>query len=287
MKRSLPVALALSLALVAPGFAAEKKSKKRTGPPSTLPPTSPMIVVPPAPDAAVKSSEPAKLISSEMSGKDLLFFTNAVDAGRLQAYLVGLLQARAESEKIKAVGAALAGTQEEENKQITKLAALKGWTVSTEATPAQKSAGAALEKLSGADFDKAVMDKVIAASQQSVSAYEAAVQSTDPDIKNFSQQMLPLAQEKLQLSERMTGAGKAAGQLFRTGAPPKAAPGATPSATKPAPAKSAPVATPSATPAAPVTSAPAATVTPASALPALPKPAVPSTPTPIPPPITK
>jgi predicted outer membrane protein len=206
-----------------------------------------------------------------MSGKDLQFFTNAVDAGRLQAFLVGLLQTKAESEKIKAVGAALAATQEEENKQIARLAALKGWNVPTTPTTAQKTVGSELEKQTGADFDKAVMDKVIVASQRLVGAYEAAVQSSDPDIKNFSQQMLPLAQEKLQLAERMTGAGKAAGQLFRTGPPPKATPGSTPSAITP----SRPAATPSVKP----VSTPNPTAASAAATPAAPKP--------IPPPITK
>lgn len=242
MKRPLLVVLALSLMLAAAGVTAEKKPKRRAGPPSTLPPKSPMIVVPPVPDAAIKSGEPPKLISSEMSGKDLQFFTTAVDAGRWQAYLVGLLQTRAGSEQIKALGAALAATQEEENRQIARLAGIKGWNVSTEPTAAQKKAGAELEKQAGSDFDKAVMDKVIAASQQSVSAYEAAAQSSDAEIKSFAGQMLPLAQEKLRLTEKMTGAGKSAAQLFRTGAPPAAIkPTASPSAKDPVasgPAKS-------------------------------------------------
>jgi putative membrane protein len=233
MKRPLTVVLALSLLLAAPGLAAEKKPRKRTGPRSTLPPKSPMIVVPPAPDAASASDEPAKLISSEMSGKDLQFFSSAVEAGRLQAYLVGLLQSKADSEQIKAVGAAFAATQEQENKQLSRLAALRGWTISSEPTAAQKIAGAELEKLTGSDFDKAVMDKVITASQQAVTAYEIAAQSGDAEIKNFSQQMLPLAQEKLRLAEQMTGAGKAATQMFRTGAPPKSTPPSIPKAIPP------------------------------------------------------
>src|SRR5687768_2288996 len=186
MKAILAFGLALCLTLAASSSAAERNPKKRTGAPSTLPPKSPMIVIPPAPDAAPGSG---KLITSEMSGKDLLFFTTTVDAARLQGYLVELLQTKAASEQIKAVGAALSATQDEENRQITKLAALKGWTISTEPTPAQKALGAELEKQEGSHFDKAVMDKFIEASRQSVSAYEAAAQSTDRDIKTFCEQM--------------------------------------------------------------------------------------------------
>ena len=236
MKVSLSAAFAVCLTLALPIMAAEKKPKKSAGKPSTLPPKSPMIVVPAPSGPAVTTGETPKLITSEMSGKDLQFFTNVVEAGRLQAYLVELLTTKAESEQIKALGSALSSTQEQENKQITRLAGLKGWTVSAEPTAAQKSIGAALEKEKGSHFDKAVMDKVAAASQQAVSAYEAAAQSTDLDIKTFAEQMLPLAQEKLRLVEKMTGAGKAAGQLFRTGAPPKPATGsATPATPKPVP----------------------------------------------------
>ncbi len=223
MKRPLSVVLLVCLSLAASGFAAEKKTKKSAKKPGSVPPKSKMIVIPPPTDAVITSGETPKLISSEMSGKDLKFFITAVEAGRGQALLVGLLQTRAESEQIKALGTALAETQEEENRQIARLAGIKGWQVSTEPTAAQKKAGAELEKLTGADFDKAVMDKVVAASQQSISAYEAAAQSTDADIKSFAGQMLPLAQEKLRLVEKMTGAGKAAAKLFRTGAPEPAA----------------------------------------------------------------
>lgn len=276
MKRTLIAVLTLSLAFSAAGLAAQKKPQKSAGPRSTVPPKSPMIVIPPA-DPAATGSE--KLISSEMSGTDLQFFTSAAEAGRIQIYLVGLLRDKAESEQIKGLGTALIGTQEEENKQVSRLAMLKGWTISTEPTPAQKAVGAALEKQTGSDFDKAAMDKLIAAGQQSVSAYESAAKSTDGDIKGFAEQMLPLAQEKLRLTEKMTGAGKAAGQLFRTGAPPKPAPAATPPAILP----------PKGPPAAKPPKKPAAEAKPAvDALPvATPKPpTAPATPGAIPPPVT-
>lgn len=234
MNRHLPPAFVLCFALAASGLAAEKKSKPASGKPSTVPSKSPMIVIPP-PDAVVTDSAPRKLISSEMSGRDLQFFTTAVEAGRLQAYFVDLLKTSGDSAQIKALGEALSVTQQEENKQIARLASLKGWTVSIAPTGAQIKAGEELSKLSGSHFDKAVMDKILAASQEVAKAYEAAGQSTDADIQIFARQMLPLARERQQIIEKMTGAGsKAAGQLFRTNPTPKIpAPAAkpTPSAT--------------------------------------------------------
>jgi len=233
MKSSFPAALIFGLLVAVPAFAAEKGKKPSGKKPSTVPGSSKMIVIPPPSDPAATGGQAPKLISSEMSGLDLRFFTTVVDAGRFQSYLVNLLKTRAQSDQIKALATALSSTQEQENNQIARLAAAKGWTVSIEPTAAQTAFGAALEKQAGADFDKAVLDKVISASKESVSAYETAGQSTDEEIKRFSEQMLPLSKEKLMLVERMTGAGKAASQLFRTGAPPK-----------PAPAVPAPVAAP-------------------------------------------
>ena len=235
--------LVFCLVLAAPGLSADRKAPTPPAIPSTLPPTSPMIASPSADVAATPDQPPGKLISSEMSGRDLEFFTKAVDAGREQAYFIELLKTRASSGDIKALAEALATTQDEENQHIARLAALKGWNVSFEPTSAQKKAGAELDKLTGSNFDKAAMDKVVAASHQAMSAYEDAAQSKDVEIKKFASQMLPLAEEKRHMVEKMTGAGsKAANQLFRHSAAPDASPSATPAATPSA--KGTPAATP-------------------------------------------
>jgi len=274
MKRSLSAALTLSLALALPALAADKKPKKPTGTPSTLPPTSPMLVVPKPGDATTSGSSDGKLISSEMSGRDLEFFSRAVEAGRRQAFFVDLLKKSASSDQIKKLAEALTAAQGEENMHIAKLAAQKGWSVSLEPTAEDKKAADEIVKLSGSNLDKAAMDKVVAASGEALKAYQDAAQSSDPQIKNFAAQMLPLAEEKGHLVEKMTGAGaKAANQLFRHGAggqeAPKATSPATPTAkatpltelkaTTPAPA------TPGATPKGKVAATP--TPLPASKLP--------------------
>ena len=270
------------LAVASGALAAEKKPKKSTGAPSSLPPASPMIVVPTVPEAA---ANPGGLITTELSGRDLQFFSTALQAGRIQAYLVDQLTTKGDSDSIKAVGAALGAMQSEENKQISRLASRKGLPIPTAPPDDLKKISAELEKLSGANFDKAAMDGIITAGRQAMAAYEAAAQSSDGDIKAFSEQMLPIAKEKLRHAENMTGAGaKAANQLFRTGAPAK-------------PAKPAPAGTPAAQPAKPAASPapatparstpkPAATPPPLN-LPLATPPGTPSVPKTIPPPITK
>lgn len=215
MKRSLSAILLLSLALSAPGVAATKK-KKPTATPSTLPPTSPMLVVPST--ESTDDSQPGKLISSEMSGRDLEFFTKVSDAGRETAYFVDFLKKNASSDVIKKLADALMAAQSEENMHIGKLASQKGWNLSLEPTADQKKAGTEIAKLSGSNLDKAAMDRLVAASNEALGAYQEATKSTDTQIKTFAAQMIPLAEEKRHLVEKMTGAGaKAANQLFRHG----------------------------------------------------------------------
>ena len=240
MKTTL-LAFTLCLALAASAGAATKRGRKPGT--STLPPTSKMIVLPPIPQVREKPAR--ELITTDIGGRDLQFFSSAIESGLLVAYLGDLAKTRAEAGAIKDVGSALANTQADENKQLVRLAALKGVTLSTEPPAPQAKIAEEIDKLTGSAFDKACMDKIIAAAKDSVASYEGAVESKDGDIKSFSEQMLPISKEKLRLAEKMTGAGaKAAKALFRTGAKPAATP-APPTSVAPVPAAKAP-ATPAA-----------------------------------------
>ena len=236
MKTTL-LAFTLCLALAATSGAATKKGRKPGT--STLPPTSKMIVMPPLPPIPQVAERPVgELITTDIGGRDLQFLTNAVENGLLVAAFGELAKTRAESGAIKDVGSALAHTQADENKQLIRLAALKGVTLSTEPPAVQAKLSEELDKLTGSAFDKACMDRIIVISKEAVAAYEGAAESKDADIKSFSEQMLPISKEKLRLAEKMTGAGmKAAKTLFRTGAkPPTATPAViTPAAPAPAP----------------------------------------------------
>lgn len=227
------LAFSLCLALAATAVAAPRKSRRPSS--RTIPPTSKMIVLPALPNVPQVPERPTgELITTDIGGRDLQFFTSAIESGLLVAWLGDLAKKRAESGAIKDVGSALANTQVDENRQLVRLASLKGVTLSTEPPVQQAKLAAELDKATGSEFDKTCMDKIIAASKDSVAAYEGAVESKDGDIRSFSEQMLPISKEKLRLAEKMTGAGtKAAKALFRTGTKPSIAPAATPAPAAP------------------------------------------------------
>ena len=210
MKTTIP-AIALFLALAASGFAASRKPKKETYPG--------IIELPAVPGIAEPAS--GKLITSEMAGRDIAFFKDAMEAGKLQAYLGELAKNKGDAEQVKKVGETFSSTQVEENRQIGRLAALKGVSLDTASPAGQKKLAEELEPLTGPKFDKTVLDQIVAHGQKAVTAYESAVQSKDTDIKAFVEQMLPVAKMKLQLASKMTGAAVKTNvvPVFRTSTP--------------------------------------------------------------------
>jgi predicted outer membrane protein len=194
---------ALCVLLASPGFAVEKKNKAKKKGGSTLPPTSPLLMISASPENAVDTMESSGLITTKLGGRDLDFFESLLVTGQLQVLLGDLVKTRAESPRVKSVGMALASTQVEENRQINRLATLNGLTLSAAAAGVQRQTGAELEKLSGASFDIACVSKIVEANEQTVHAYEEGAESKNPEIQSFAEQMLPIARERLRIAEKM------------------------------------------------------------------------------------
>jgi putative membrane protein len=151
---------------------------------------------------------PPQLIHAEIGGKDLQFLLAAIEDGYTQLYLGQLAQSRAETEQIKAVGIVLATTQAEENRKLTRLASMKGIALPGAAAAGQKRVAAKLEKLQGPRFEKQLMEEIINVNEHAVANYEAAAGTRDSDIRAFVEEALPLAKEKLLLTNKMTGTAR-------------------------------------------------------------------------------
>ena len=237
---------ALCVVLVSPGFAVEKKSKKKGG--STVPPISPMLMISASPENTVDPINSAGLITTNLGGRDLDFFESLLGTGQLQVLLGELVKTRAESPQVKSVGTALASAQAEENRQINRLASLNGLTLSAAVAGAQRQTSAELEKLSGTSFDIACVSKIVEANQQTVQAYEEGAESKNPEIQGFASQMLPIARERLRIAEKMIEGPErpASAPATALATPTPRAPALQLRPTGPSPTKPAPAASPAA-----------------------------------------
>jgi len=146
------------------------------------------------------------ILSSEISGKDLVFLTTALELGEVETWL-GERASHAENAKIRTIGETLRANQVDENKQLIRVAASKGAPLRfhKNAPPQAAKLNAVLEKLKGERYDKVLIAQIFEVNRQCVALYEEAAHSKDQDIKQFAEQMLPAAKEKLELSGKMDG----------------------------------------------------------------------------------
>ena len=180
--------------------AREKKER------STVPGPYPSIIkIAPAGDPG--RGTPGGIIQSELGGREMLFLQSANRAGQAQLALAELAKGRSSSEQIKSVAEMFGSTQLTENKAIARLAAEKHVTLG------DTSAKALTDEIvaqSGAKFEKAWIERLIAVSELGAAAYELGAESGDAAIRSFAEKMLPIALARVQMANRLGGRSVAA-----------------------------------------------------------------------------
>lgn len=185
-----------AFALIASAGAKEPGKKTR----STVPGPYPSIIkMTPAGDSGPTA---AGIIQSELGGLEMQFLQSANRAGQEQLALAELAKSRPGAEQIKSVAEMLASTQTTENKELARLAAEKQVALGA---AWGKALAAEFAALSGAKFEKAWIERLIAVSESGVAAYVAGAKSGDAAIRSFAEKMLPIAQARLQLASRLGG----------------------------------------------------------------------------------
>ena len=198
----LTLALLSAFALLATAGAKEPAKKTR----STVPGPYPSIIkIAPAEDPTQKA--PGGVIQSELGGREMLFLQSANRAGQAQLALAELAKGRSSSEQVKAVAETLASTQVTENREIARLATEKHVALGDSAAKALTDE---IAPLSGAKFEKAWIERLIAVTELGATAYEMGAKSDDAAIRSFAEKMLPIAQARLHLASRLGGRSVAA-----------------------------------------------------------------------------
>ena len=200
MKIFLAASIACLPLLVAGAEPKGKRSSK--GPRKTVPGRYPAIIQLDLPtERTAASGQPNRLITSDLGGREIQFFQTANSAGLRQLSLANLAKEKGLSDQLQTVASTLLITQAEENKQVARIAALKGVGLA----PAAKPLTPEFDGLAGAKLEKAWVEHLVAANQQAVDAFQIGVQASDPDIRSFAEKLLPLEQSKLQVANRLAG----------------------------------------------------------------------------------
>lgn len=187
-----PMALAIALAVAAawPLTATSQQSKKGDA------------------QSAASSKSEQSASKAGMSQEDMRRFTSIAQANMAEIELGKLAQEKAKSREVKDFGKHMVedhGAKLDENKQ---LAEKKGAKLPQAPNKEQQAAKSKLEKLSGADFDRAYSKQMVDDHQKTLKlVQDTAKNAKNPELKAAAEKAAPGVEKHLQMAKGLVAAG--------------------------------------------------------------------------------
>lgn len=199
-QRLMPPVVA-TLAIVWGSALLASQTPPQTPPPETTrPPGSSTAGQPKSPGAVAQQSQTGD--KGTLSRADRAFITEAAEGGLAEVDLGRLATKQAANEAVKQFGQRMVDDHSKANDELTSLAQQKGMTVPTAPNAKQQATAQRLEKLQGAEFDKAYMQDMLQDHKKDVAAFEKASKSAqDADLKAWAGKTLPTLRDHLQLAQ--------------------------------------------------------------------------------------
>ena len=160
--------------------------------------------------AALMLAVPAAA-QTKPSAADQRFIEKAAGGGLGEVKLGQLAEQKAASPEVKQFGRRMVDDHTKAGDQLTATLKAKGIAAPTTIDPDAQKAYDRLSKLSGAQFDRAYMDDMVADHKEDISDFQKQAKSGgDADIKGFASKTLPTLQEHLSMAQSTDKAVKAA-----------------------------------------------------------------------------
>lgn len=155
----------------------------------------------PSPDTANSARTlPGK--SAKLSHAEREFIESTAKDGMAEVELSQLAQQHASNEQVKQFAARMVTDHSKANEELRQLGQEKGVTMPAGPSHMENHEATKLSKLSGAQFDRAYMDRMVKDHQKAVKAFEKqASKAKDVDVKAFAAKTLPTLQEHLRLAQ--------------------------------------------------------------------------------------
>jgi putative membrane protein len=175
---------------------------------------------------AQQKSSPApaprmKLISSELTGRDVQFLQEAIETGFFQVNLSDAARERAQTPEIRSFATEVAEDHRAALERLRVFGLQFGISFPEQMSAKQKQSAARILKQQGQKFDKSYMEEVIDAHQKQITMFEQAAQSTEKQIQTLAAELLPALREHLFIAKKIIGIGGrgGSGPVFRSPAP--------------------------------------------------------------------
>src|SRR5256714_8807187 len=154
--------------------------------------------------------------SAGMTMTDTTFVKKAARGGLAEVKLGKLATEKASSEDVKKFGQRMVDDHGKANDRLKQVASEEHITLPEGLSAKDKATKDRLEKLSGAQFDRAYMRDMVKDHRQDVAEFEHASKSAhDPAVKSFATQTLPTLQDHLKEAERIAPTQKTAKNMSK------------------------------------------------------------------------
>ena len=146
--------------------------------------------------AGTKASSGAALAAG-----DKAFVEKAAVGGMAEVEMGKMAQQKGSSDQVKQFGSRMVEDHSKANDELKQIASSKGITLPTALDAKHKSKMDKMHKLSGAQFDRAYMDDMVADHKQDVAEFRKQANSgKDSDLKSFAAKTLPTLEEHLKMA---------------------------------------------------------------------------------------
>lgn len=153
-----------------------------------------------------------KTEGSKGMAADHTFATMAAQGGMAEVALGQLAQQKASSDAVKQFGQRMVDDHTKVNDELKSIASTKNIALPAEVSAKDKATMDRLSKLSGAAFDRAYMQDMVADHKKDVSEFRHESENgTDADMKAFAAKTLPTLEEHLKMAEQTAAQTKAGG----------------------------------------------------------------------------
>jgi len=130
--------------------------------------------------------------------------TDASRGGMEEVQLGELAKQKAGSPAVRDFGQRMISDHQKANDELKQIVQKKGALVPASLTHHETSRLEHLQKLSGADFDKAYMSDMVSDHKKDVREFEKATKNlSDPELKAFAEKTLPTLQEHLTQAQNL------------------------------------------------------------------------------------
>jgi putative membrane protein len=135
---------------------------------------------------------------------------NAALGGLTEVTLSRAAASKSQDPKIRKFAAQMVQDHSKANDELTSLAASKGLQVPAALDAEHQAVVQKLSHESGAGFDAAYSQQMMADHEKTVALFQDATQSSDPDVAAFAKKTLPTLQQHERMADQLPGAMRSA-----------------------------------------------------------------------------